>query len=199
MSEARSRKRHARSAAPAVERCRGPPRRRIDAAYRRLRGVGRRIVAGGETVYGVNTGFGLLANTRIPADSPRGAPDQPDPLAQRRPRRSAAAPRRPADDRPQAARARARLFGGPPAGDRGASAAARRRCHAAHSRRRGASARRGDLAPLAHLDLGADGLRPHRLAGDVVPAAAALRTLGLAAAAARAEGGPGADQRHAGS
>ena len=26
-----------------------------------------RIVAGGETVYGVNTGFGLLANTRIPA------------------------------------------------------------------------------------------------------------------------------------
>ena len=27
-----------------------------------------RIVAGGETVYGVNTGFGLLANTPIPAD-----------------------------------------------------------------------------------------------------------------------------------
>jgi histidine ammonia-lyase len=27
-----------------------------------------RIVDGGETVYGVNTGFGLLANTRIPAD-----------------------------------------------------------------------------------------------------------------------------------
>ena len=27
-----------------------------------------RIVASGETVYGVNTGFGLLANQRIPAD-----------------------------------------------------------------------------------------------------------------------------------
>lgn len=27
-----------------------------------------RILAGGETVYGINTGFGLLANTRIPAD-----------------------------------------------------------------------------------------------------------------------------------
>src|SRR3954466_2202204 len=27
-----------------------------------------RIVAGGETVYGVNTGFGLLANTRIPGN-----------------------------------------------------------------------------------------------------------------------------------
>jgi len=28
----------------------------------------KRIVAGGETVYGVNTGFGLLANTRIPGE-----------------------------------------------------------------------------------------------------------------------------------
>ena len=27
-----------------------------------------RIVASGETVYGINTGFGLLANKRIPAD-----------------------------------------------------------------------------------------------------------------------------------
>ncbi|HTG78106.1 MAG TPA: aromatic amino acid lyase, partial [Sphingomicrobium sp.] len=27
-----------------------------------------RIVAGGETVYGINTGFGLLANTRIPPE-----------------------------------------------------------------------------------------------------------------------------------
>src|SRR5690348_13540365 len=27
-----------------------------------------RIIAGGETVYGVNTGFGMLANTRIPED-----------------------------------------------------------------------------------------------------------------------------------
>jgi histidine ammonia-lyase len=40
-----------------------------DASMQRIAGstaaVGR-IVAGGETVYGVNTGFGLLANTRIP-------------------------------------------------------------------------------------------------------------------------------------
>ncbi len=27
-----------------------------------------RIVAGGATVYGINTGFGLLANTRIPTE-----------------------------------------------------------------------------------------------------------------------------------
>ena len=34
-----------------------------------------RIVAGGETVYGVNTGFGLLANTRIPTSgSPNSRP-----------------------------------------------------------------------------------------------------------------------------
>ena len=42
-----------------------------DAAMARVSGaadsVGR-IVAGGETVYGINTGFGLLANTAIPAD-----------------------------------------------------------------------------------------------------------------------------------
>jgi histidine ammonia-lyase len=30
--------------------------------------VVRRVVEEGRTVYGVNTGFGLLANTRIPAD-----------------------------------------------------------------------------------------------------------------------------------
>ena len=32
------------------------------------RGRGPNRCAGGETVYGVNTGFGLLANTRIPND-----------------------------------------------------------------------------------------------------------------------------------
>ena len=46
-----------------------PPRRCGDAARRRCRRDSvERIVAGGETVYGVNTGFGLLANTRIPDD-----------------------------------------------------------------------------------------------------------------------------------
>src|SRR3954469_22553604 len=40
-----------------------------DASMQRISGSAasvERIVAGGETVYGVNTGFGLLANTRIP-------------------------------------------------------------------------------------------------------------------------------------
>jgi histidine ammonia-lyase len=42
-----------------------------DASMERIAGSAaavERIVAGGETVYGVNTGFGLLANTRIPDD-----------------------------------------------------------------------------------------------------------------------------------
>jgi histidine ammonia-lyase len=49
----------------------GTPSRLDDASLARIRASAasvERIVAGGETVYGVNTGFGLLANTRIPAD-----------------------------------------------------------------------------------------------------------------------------------
>ena len=82
-----------------------------------------RIVAGGETVYGVNTGFGLLANTRIPDD--RLAELQTNLILSHSagPRRPAAAPRHAADDRAQAARPRPRLFGRPPAGDRSASGA----------------------------------------------------------------------------
>jgi histidine ammonia-lyase len=48
----------------------GAPARLDDNARRRVASsaeVVDRIVAGGDTVYGVNTGFGLLANTRIPA------------------------------------------------------------------------------------------------------------------------------------
>jgi len=48
----------------------GVPSRLDDNALTRISAsasVVERIVAGGDTVYGVNTGFGLLANTRIPA------------------------------------------------------------------------------------------------------------------------------------
>jgi len=50
---------------------RGAPSRLDSASLGRIRAAAasvERIVAGGETVYGVNTGFGLLANTAIPAD-----------------------------------------------------------------------------------------------------------------------------------
>jgi histidine ammonia-lyase len=47
------------------------PARLDDASLTRVRASAasvERIVAGGETVYGINTGFGLLASTRIPAE-----------------------------------------------------------------------------------------------------------------------------------
>jgi len=49
----------------------GGPCKLDDASLDRIRASAasvERIVAGGETVYGVNTGFGLLANTRIPPE-----------------------------------------------------------------------------------------------------------------------------------
>ena len=49
----------------------GAPYKLDDASLDRIRASAasvERIVAGGETVYGINTGFGLLANTRIPAE-----------------------------------------------------------------------------------------------------------------------------------
>jgi len=49
----------------------GSPARLDDASMQRVSKAAEsvdRIVAGGHTVYGVNTGFGLLANTRIPDD-----------------------------------------------------------------------------------------------------------------------------------
>ena len=49
----------------------GAPAKLDDASMDRIRASAasvERIVAGGETVYGVNTGFGLLASTRIPAE-----------------------------------------------------------------------------------------------------------------------------------
>ncbi len=47
----------------------GAPASLDDASMRRVAEAAasvERIVAGGDTVYGVNTGFGSLANTRIP-------------------------------------------------------------------------------------------------------------------------------------
>ena len=49
----------------------GSPCKLDDASLTRIRASAasvERIVAGGETVYGINTGFGLLANTRIPPE-----------------------------------------------------------------------------------------------------------------------------------
>ncbi len=137
-----------------------------------------RIVAGGETVYGVNTGFGLLANTRIPTE--RLAELQTnlilshsaglgDPLPRHVVRlmivlKVLGLGRGHSGVRPLVIEALHRLLDAdampliPSQGSVGAS---------------------GDLAPLAHLISALMGYGRICLAGDVVPAAVALERLGL--------------------
>jgi histidine ammonia-lyase len=137
-----------------------------------------RIVAGGETVYGVNTGFGLLANTRIPDD--RLAELQTnlilshsaglgDPLPRHVTRlmivlkllglgRGYSGVRREVIDALQALLDRDAMPLIPAQGSVGAS---------------------GDLAPLAHLIAALMGHGRIDIAGDVMPAGPALQKLGM--------------------
>ncbi len=138
-----------------------------------------RIVAGGETVYGVNTGFGLLANTRIPDD--RLAELQTnlilshsaglgDPLPRHVTRlmivlkllglgRGYSGVRPLVIDALQALLDKDAMPVIPSQGSVGAS---------------------GDLAPLAHLISALMGFGEIDLAGETMPAAAALQKLGMA-------------------
>ena len=95
----------------------------------------------GETVYGVNTGFGLLARTRI--DDARLAELQRALVLShsRRHRAAARRCRRAPRHRAQGRVARARPLGRALGGDRGARRARQRRRRAVHSRRRARSAR----------------------------------------------------------
>ncbi|MFP5329800.1 MAG: histidine ammonia-lyase [Alphaproteobacteria bacterium] len=137
-----------------------------------------RIVASGETVYGVNTGFGLLANTRIPAD--RLAELQTnlllshsaglgDPLPRHVSRlmivlkllglgRGHSGVRRQVIEALQALLDKDAIPVIPSQGSVGAS---------------------GDLAPLAHLIAALMGHGRIDVAGEVMPAAAALQKLGM--------------------
>jgi histidine ammonia-lyase len=137
-----------------------------------------RIVAGGETVYGVNTGFGLLANTRIPAD--RLAELQTNLILSHSAGLGAPLPRHVtrlmivlkllglgrgySGVRPLVIEALQRLIDAnampliPSQGSVGAS---------------------GDLAPLAHLIAALMGYGRIDLAGEVMSAAAALERMGL--------------------
>ena len=160
----------------------GAPARLEDAAMQRIADAAasvERIVAGGETVYGVNTGFGLLANTRIPHD--RLAELQTnlilshsaglgDPLPRHVVRlmivlkllglgRGYSGVRPLVIDALQALLDRNAMPVIPSQGSVGAS---------------------GDLAPLAHLIAALMGHGSIDLAGDVMSAKAALQKLGMA-------------------
>jgi histidine ammonia-lyase len=137
-----------------------------------------RIVAGGETVYGVNTGFGLLANTRIPVE--RLAELQTNLILSHSAGLGEPLPRHVvrlmivlkllglgrghSGVRPLVIEALQRLLDAdampliPSQGSVGAS---------------------GDLAPLAHLISALMGYGRICLGGDVAPAATALERLGL--------------------
>ncbi len=137
-----------------------------------------RIVASGRTVYGINTGFGLLANTRIPADRleelqrnlilshSAGLGDPLDPRIVRLMMalkviglaRGHSGIRRKVIERLLALIAADALPVVPSQGSVGAS---------------------GDLAPLAHMSAALIGEGRIALAGDILPAAEALARLGL--------------------
>jgi histidine ammonia-lyase len=159
----------------------GAEARLDDAAMQRVSAAAasvERIVASGETVYGVNTGFGLLANTRIPDD--RLAELQTnlilshsaglgDPLPRHVTRlmivlkllglgRGYSGVRGVVIDALQALLDRDAMPVIPSQGSVGAS---------------------GDLAPLAHLISALMGFGGIDLAGAVMPAAAALQKLGM--------------------
>src|SRR4051812_12370613 len=137
-----------------------------------------RIVASGETVYGVNTGFGLLANTRIPDDRLAELQNNlilshsaglGDPLPRHVTRlmivlkllglgRGYSGVRPLVIDALQALLDEDAMPVIPSQGSVGAS---------------------GDLAPLAHLISALMGFGQLDLAGEVMPAAAALQKLGM--------------------
>jgi len=137
-----------------------------------------RIVAGGETVYGVNTGFGMLANTRIPEDrlielqsnlilshsAGVGDPLPPHVTRLMIVLKLLGLGRGYSGVRPLVMEALQRLLDAdampliPSQGSVGAS---------------------GDLAPLAHLIAALMGYGRVDLAGEIVPAASALERLGL--------------------
>jgi len=160
---------------------RGAEARLDDASMRRVADAAAsvdRIVASGETVYGVNTGFGLLANTRIPDD--RLAELQTnlilshsaglgDPLPRHVTRlmivlkllglgRGYSGVRPLVIDALQALLDRDAIPVIPAQGSVGAS---------------------GDLAPLAHLIAALMGRGSIDISGDVMPAAVALEILGM--------------------
>ncbi|MGH2382535.1 MAG: histidine ammonia-lyase [Candidatus Limnocylindria bacterium] len=142
------------------------------------RAVVDRVVAGGETVYGITTGFGDLANVRI-------APDEVDILQRNLVRSHAAAVGEPLGDEV----VRAMLLLRAAALARGMSGirpvVVEQLLAFLHADllpiipSRGSVGASGDLAPLAHLALGLIGEGGVRLGGEPMTAVEALQRTGL--------------------
>jgi histidine ammonia-lyase len=147
-----------------------------------------RIVASGETVYGVNTGFGSLAHTRIPdgrlAELQRNlilshSAGLGEPLPRHVTRLMIVL---------KLLGLGPRLFGRSPSSHRGAPGAARPRRHAADPQP-GQRRRVGRPAPLAHLIAALMGHGSIDLAGEVMPARRRCRKLGMSRSSSRAKEG----------
>ncbi len=159
----------------------GAPARLDDASMKRITASAAsvdRIVAGGETVYGVNTGFGLLANTRIPTD--RLAELQTNLILSHSAGLGAPLPR-------QVTRLMIVLkllgLGRGYSGVRPLVIEALQRLLDANAMplipSQGSVGASGDLAPLAHLIAALMGYGRIDLAGEVMSAATALERMGL--------------------
>lgn len=152
------------------------------------RAVVDKVVSNGETVYGITTGFGDLANVRI-------APDEVDVLQRNLVRSHAAGVGEPLADEV----VRAMLLLRATALARGMSGvrpavveqllAFLRAELLPRIPSRGSVGASGDLAPLAHIALGLIGEGRVTLAGDPLPAEAALQRAGLSPLALSAKEG----------
>ena len=171
-------------------------RRRIAARIASANALVDKIVASGDAAYGINTGFGLLAQTRIPNEQLE--------LLQRNLLLSHAAGV--GDALPDAVvrlilalkiNALARGHSGITPGLMDALLALLEHEVYPMIPAQGSVGASGDLAPLAHLSAVLLGIGQVRVRGTRVPAADGLTPAGLAAHQAARQGRPGADQRHA--
>ncbi len=157
-----------------------------------------RAAAGDAPVYGVNTGFGKLAGTRIDAGDLAHAAAQPDPLAQRRRRRRRCRRRSSASSSRLKAASLARGHSGVREEIVDALLAVHNAGLVPFVPSQGSVGASGDLAPLAHLTLALIGEGEFVVDGARRPAARRAARRRHRADRARGEGRPRAHQRHAG-
>jgi histidine ammonia-lyase len=138
-------------------------------------------VAGGSApVYGVNTGFGKLADKRIDDSALEALQLNLDPFAQRWRGRAAVAGGRATHAGAQGGQPGARLLGRARGAHRSAAGRLQQGGRSPTCPAQGSVGASGDLAPLAHMTLALLGEGEFLVDGARVPAAVALARFGLA-------------------